>query len=229
MTVSPLTEVRTLATTEPKTLSQAHEALHAIVDLGVTKLREAVSADLAAKITAAAQNGVCGDSRVRTLPQAREKLAAIAALLPSTDRIVTAHPTPRMQTTSKIFVGGAAPNPIKIRDVFVQSPKDDADALRIYQTLAAPIRQDFYALHEQAIWRAYRGRIRPAAISTITAASAPPVSAVSATAGATTVHADLVAQYMSLTGQARSDFYAKHSRELFEAHRARSKHAPLTR
>lgn len=204
---SPLTEaleeIRKLTNSAPKTLTAAKETFQRIERLGETKLREYASADLTSKITSAAQSGVYGENRIRTLPQAEEKLAAIAALIPAACTEQTSTATPTAHPAASIARSRPAPASSTAQ---AQAVTSDSLIYDRYESLKGAERQAFFAANRDALVREHTRR------------------AGAAGAAAESVHSGLVEQYMSLTGRARSDFFDKHQRELFEAYRARSKH-----
>jgi hypothetical protein len=194
--------ISALCATAPKTLTGANDMLNVIAEQAIS-FSSTPHADIGEKIRAMA--GVGADNPLpKTLPQARVRLSEIAALLPSSGS--TAAPV------AKISAGRA------VRDAeraALSLPEETATLAKIaaagsdapiwdrYLSLKGNDRQTYFSANREALIRENARRTD---------------------AAATALHGDVVGQYMSLTGQARSDFYDKHHRELFEAHRAQSKH-----
>jgi hypothetical protein len=214
---SPLQTIAALCASEPATLSGANDLISAIGAVAVT-LRGTSHAALGEKIHEATIPRV-DKPLPKTLPQAKEALAAIGALIPSTqgvnsvpgstmtdaERNAAAADLKRRVALSMLAKRRARESASAFSPADVapaQSANPDSLAYDSYESLKGKERQAFFSANREALVREHTNR---------------------AAATATAVHGDLVAQYMALTGQARADFYAQHSRELFEAHRAQSR------
>jgi hypothetical protein len=219
-----LQSIRVLTAVDPRTLDHARTTFQGVSALAVS-LRGTEFSTLGEQVEKAASAAAYGDSCAKTLPQAREKLSAIAALLPVASAGVQAPaasssiPGSTMSDAERDAAAAdlkrsvalrmrdrraAAAAPAKSGALSSDTLSGDALLAR-YASLKGSDRFAFFQTHRDALIEA---------------------EARKADAEKMSLHADVVTQYMSLTGQARADFYEKHQHELWEAHRARASVQP---
>ncbi len=199
-----LATITTLAAMPPATLSRALDTFSTIEALA--KSLPGDFSDLGAKITGVAKAAYFGEDRVRTLPQANERLAAIVALIPS-DASVTPAAAPESNETriaavradfrSKMRARGAAD--LAKAETLPPAANTDAAIYANYERLTGSARQAFFSEHRAELVREHTRRAN----------------------ALTPEQAAVVAEYQAMApGQARRDFLAANETAIWSAFRS---------
>lgn len=186
-----LQSIRGLTALDPRTLDHGFASFEGINALAVS-LRGTELSKLGAQIEHLAAAAARGDERAKTLPQAKQKLEAINALLPALPGVSGATPAaalpsrastapapsaPAVQASSALYdrysaLTGSARHQFfsANREALVREhtrratapTAQQSDVLAKYQTLTGAERQAFYAQHERELWSAFRASRRAA-------------------------------------------------------------------
>ncbi len=186
---APLSSIAGLAAIDPKTLHHGRNAIMGIAALA-DSLRGTSLSDIGARIVLATE----GD--LKTLPQVKERLAAIAALIPSAP--TTAKATAVNPFHAKIVAMRERAAKSAANGGTAETPDADAAIYDRYAGLKGSERQTFFSANRAALVREHTRR-----------ANAP-----------TAEQSDVLAKYQALAGAERQAFYAAHERELWTAYRA---------
>ncbi len=197
-----LTTVATLAALPPPTLTSAMDTFSTIKHLGAA-LQGTEFAEVGKKIVAAAESASFGEDRVRTLPQAREKLAAIGALIPAAPQSAST-PTPsappiaerRAEIRAKMHARSAAAATAKPETV-PPAATTDAAIYERYGQLTGHARHEYLSAHRAELVREH-ARLAHAL---------------------TPAESDVLERYGALSGAARQEFYRQNENAIWSAFR----------